>query len=259
VTVDLTAFAADPAETAIITDFDGTIAPIVDDPAAARPAPGAPELLNALNEHYARVAVVSGRPVEFLAAQLGKELVLSGLYGLERMERGHVMVHPEALRWIDTVCEFADRAEDAVPEGVHVERKGLSFTLHARPAPQHLAWVRSFAETLAHTSGLALHEGRMSYELRPPVAVDKGTVVAELVDGMRGACFFGDDIGDLPAFDALDRLRADSGAATLKIAVRSKEAPLELIERGDLLVDGPSEALDVLRELLRRAQQRAGR
>lgn len=254
--VDLAAFAVDPGQTAIITDFDGTIAPIVDDPAAARPIEGTAALLEELNDHYARVAVVSGRPVEFLAAHLGKEsVILSGLYGLERMERGHVMIHPEALRWIDLVCEFADRAEAAVPVGVSVERKGLSFTLHTRSAPQQLAWVRSFAETLAHASGLVLHVGRMSFELRPPVAVDKGTVVTELTEGLRAACFLGDDIGDLAAFDALDRFRAERGATTLKVAVQSAEAPLELIERADLLVGSPAEAVDLLRTLLRLALQ----
>jgi trehalose 6-phosphate phosphatase len=90
----------------------------------------------------------------------------------------------------------------------------------------------------------------MSFELRPPVAVDKGTVVAEIVDGLAGACFIGDDVGDLAAFDALDRFRADAGATTIKVAVRSQEAPLELIERADVLLDGPAETVAALRSLL---------
>jgi trehalose 6-phosphate phosphatase len=257
--VDVSALAADPDHTAIITDFDGTLAPIVDDPAAARPVDGAAQLLHDLNRRFARVAVVSGRPVEFLAAHLGNEdVVLSGLYGLERMERGHVMIHPAALRWMDAVEDMAARAEADAPESVRIERKGLSFTIHAREAPQHLGWARSMAETLAHASGLALHAGRMSYELRPPVAVDKGTVVTELVEGLGAAVFLGDDVGDLAAFDALDRLRADCGAATLKVGVRSAEAPLELIERADVLVDTPAEAVEILRALLAAVPARDG-
>ena len=55
-----------PGRTALFTDFDGTLAPIVTDPATARPAPGAIEALARLAGRYRRVAVVSGRPLEFL-------------------------------------------------------------------------------------------------------------------------------------------------------------------------------------------------
>ncbi|HEX4979401.1 MAG TPA: trehalose-phosphatase [Acidimicrobiales bacterium] len=249
-------FRAAPAECAIVTDFDGTLAPIVDDPITARALDGAVEVLHALSERYGRVAVVSGRPVEFLGARLhaaGRDdlgLVISGLYGLERLERGHVMIHPSALRWIDVVAGVVERAEKEAPPGVRVERKGLSTTLHVREAPDAAGWARSFADAAAATTGLVVHDARMSFELRPPVGVDKGTVVAELTEGMSAACFLGDDYGDLPAFDALDRLAARSGSAVLRVAVRSEEAPPELLSRADLLVDGPAGALAFLRALL---------
>jgi len=248
--VDLTPFKADPAKAAIVTDFDGTLSTIVEDPASAVPLPGAPGIVHALSVAYGRVAVVSGRPVAFLAHHLGTDLLLSGIYGLERMEGGKVTIHPAAIEWMEVVDAMAARAEDEAPEGVTIERKGVSFTLHVRQAPQHLAWAHSLAEAIANSTGLALHEGRMSYELRPPVDVDKGTVVSNLVDGSTAACFLGDDVGDLPAFDALDRLHADCGAHVVKVGVRSSEAPAELVERADVLVEGPPGALGFLRELL---------
>jgi trehalose 6-phosphate phosphatase len=248
--VDLTPFTSQPAAAVVVTDFDGTLSPIVDDPATAAPLPGAVEVIHALARVYGRVAVVSGRPVAFLAEHLGTDVVLSGIYGLECMEGGVVTVHDEATEWVDVVDAMATRAEDEAPGGVGVERKGLSFTIHVRQAPQHLAWARSFAEAAAHATGLALHGGRMSFELRPPVEVDKGSVVGRLVDGAKAACFLGDDVGDLPAFDALDRLHADCGAHVLKVGVRSAEAPAELVERADVLVDGPQGALELLRGLL---------
>lgn len=248
--VDLTPFKADPATATIVTDFDGTLSNIVKDPASATPLPGARDVVHALNATYGRVAVVSGRPVAFLARHLGADLVLSGIYGLECMEAGTVTIHPEAVVWMDVIDAMATRAEAEAPHGVTVERKGVSFTIHVRQAPQHDAWARTLAEAVAHSTGLALHEGRMSYELRPPVDVDKGTIVSGLVDGATAACFLGDDYGDLPAFDALDRLRADCGAHVVKVGVCSSEAPTELVERADLLVEGPSGALDFLRALL---------
>jgi trehalose 6-phosphate phosphatase len=89
----------------------------------------------------------------------------------------------------------------------------------------------------------------MSWELRAPVRRDKGTVVTELAEGLSAACFMGDDVGDLPAFDALDRLDA-AGVAVLKVGVRSEEAPVELLERADVVVDGPAGVVDLLRRLL---------
>ena len=254
--VDLTPFTDNPRDAAIITDFDGTLAPIVDDPSSSRAIEGAIDALHRLADRYGRVAIVSGRPVEFLGDRLeaaGRDdlgLVISGLYGLERLERGHVMIHPSALRWIDVVTDVSDRAEADAPSGVRIERKGLSMTVHVREAPEHADWARSFVDAAAHTTGLVVHDARMSYELRPPVEIDKGTVVTELTEGLSAACFIGDDYGDLPAFDALDRLAAASGASVLRVGVRSDEAPAELLSRADVLVDGPAGSLEFLRRLL---------
>ncbi|MEA3076213.1 MAG: trehalose 6-phosphate phosphatase [Actinomycetota bacterium] len=257
------ALAAAPDRAVVVTDFDGTLAPIVRDPAAARPLPGAPEVLYALAATYGKVAVVSGRPAAFLREHLGitdtptSGLQVFGLYGLEWLERGEVVIHPEAVGWRPVVDEVATLAEQAAPDGVYVERKGFSVTLHVRTSPALAAWVKSWADATAATSGLRVHPGRMSAELRPPVDVDKGTVVDALVDGAGAACFFGDDAGDLPAFDALDRLAARAGADVLRVAVTSDEAPPELLARADLVVHGPPGALAVLEELLALATPRS--
>lgn len=246
-------FLADPSRVAVLTDFDGTLAPIVADPAAAEPLDGVPQVLAALAERYGRVAVVSGRPVSFLQSRVGEaaagRLVLSGLYGLERVEAGRVVERPGVERWRSVVDAVASRAEQAAPPGILVERKGLSVTVHVRTAPEHAEWARSWTTAAANETGLALHDARMSHELRPPVDTDKGTIVRELLDGMGAGCFIGDDRGDLPAFDELDRAEAD-GAAVLRVAVGSPEAPPELIARADVVVDGPAGSLALLRRLL---------
>ena len=74
-------------------------------------------------------------------------------------------------------------------------------------------------------------------------------MIEQAAAGLDAVCFFGDDVGDLPAYDALDRLSA-AGKTTVKVAVSTVEAPVPLLERADLVVDGPLGALDVLHRLL---------
>ncbi len=239
-----------PATTAILLDFDGTLAAIVDDPAAAAPPPGVPEVLDALVGVYSVVAVISGRPVAFLTAHLGSGPTLVGLYGLERRVGGETVVSPDAAHWRDIVERVAAEARVALPPVVGVEHKGLSLTIHLRTAPEHAAEVGRWATAAAGRSGLQVRHARRSVELHPPVHADKGTVASELVGDVTAACFIGDDVGDLPAFDALDALAARVRIA-VRLAVSSPELDPALRARADGLVDGPSEVLAILRELAR--------
>jgi trehalose 6-phosphate phosphatase len=247
-------FRAAPGDAAILSDFDGTLAPIVLDPDRAVPLPGAVDVLHALARRYARVAVVSGRPVSFLARHLRLDeapaLEAIGLYGLERMSGGQLLEPPDAGRWREQAEQIAVRAERAAPPGVTVERKGLSVTLHYRAAPEAAAWTAAFAAEVAADTGLVVHPGKMHDELRPPVDIDKGTIVTELAQGLSSVCFLGDDLGDVPAFAALDALQSSAGVHTLKVVATSVELAEEVRAAGDVVVDGPEGALEVLRALL---------
>lgn len=244
------AWRAQPERAGVLVDFDGTLAEIVDEPEAARPLPGAVDVLAALGRRYQRVAVVSGRPVTFLSERLAVPgIVLSGLYGLELWRDGQVTVHPDAATWRPVVAALADRAQAELPAGVGVERKGLSFGLHVRTRPEYEPTVRAWAVAAAAESGLALHEARRSFELRPPLEVDKGTATLALAEGLAAACFVGDDRGDLPAFAALEHLAQSTGMATVRVVAASDETPASLLEQADLVVDGPLGALELLRDL----------
>jgi trehalose 6-phosphate phosphatase len=244
-------FANDPARAVVLVDFDGTLAPIVADPPAATPLPEAVATLGRLADRFGRVAVVSGRPVEFLRQHLPVPgLTLFGQYGVERFEGAEVVTAPDAARWTDAVGRAADEAERRLPD-VLVERKGaVAVALHWRQRPELEAKVTALGRGLATGYGLWLEPGRQVLELRPPLAVDKGTAVEELAHGASAAMFVGDDRGDLAAFDTLTRL-ADEGrlAHAVRVAVRSAETPAELLERADLIVDGPRSALYLLDEL----------
>jgi trehalose 6-phosphate phosphatase len=244
----LAPFLDQPSGSVVCCDFDGTLSPIVDDPASARPADGAVAVLGSLAERFADVVVVSGRPVEFLARQLPAEVSLVGLYGLEGRRHGMRWEHPNIGAWREVIDDLAALASVGGPPGMRVEPKGLSVTLHYRGAPAIAHEVEALGRLLADRGGLALRSARMSVELHPPVATDKGTVVERFAATATAAMFVGDDLGDLPAFDGLDRLAA-SGAHVARIAVRSDEAPAELIERADLIVDGPSAVVELFRRL----------
>lgn len=199
--------------------------------------------------------------MRYLSAHLvgAGDTELVGLYGLERLVPGSpdVQTLPEAEVWRESVGSVATQAErrvEADPSqfaGVGVERKGLTVTLHYRRAPSEAGWVQSFAAEQADASGLVAHPGKMSVELRPPVATDKGSVVTGLSRGLSAVCYLGDDIGDLPAFEALKALR-DQGVFTVAVAVRSgvgDETPARVVDAADLVVDGPNGVLGILREL----------
>jgi trehalose 6-phosphate phosphatase len=241
--VDLRPWLEDPHSAGVFLDFDGTLAPIVDDFDQAEAYPGTARRLARMASRFALVAVVSGRPVAYLLSRLAgagaTELV--GLYGMERTEAGTgtINVSAAALSWRPALAAAAEEAEAAAPRGVVVERKGLATTLHYRHAPDQAGWADEFAAGQVGRRGLAAHPGKMSVELRPPVATDKGTVVAELAAGLGAVCFVGDDVGDLPAFSELARLRT-AGVATLAVAVEAGETPRQLVAAADLTVDGPA-------------------
>ncbi len=244
--------AAAPAHGALFLDFDGTLAAIVEDPTGARPLPGVPALLADLAGPFALVAVVSGRPTAFLADVLGAPagVVLAGLYGLERALGG-----PELAVWSAVIDEVVAEALAEAPAGVYVEPKGLTVTLHWRRAPRHRDWVLAFAERQHTQRGLEVHDGRTERELRPPLPVDKGTVVralaAEHAGQLRAVAVFGDDIGDLPAFDAVGELTTSEGRplVAFRVAAVDAESPPEVAARADFTVQGATGAVALLRVL----------
>lgn len=261
-----------PATTAVITDFDGTLSPIVTDPIDAVPIDGAVESLVALSRRFAVVAVVSGRPVSFLVDRLAprtgpggppdplRSVRLIGLYGLERAGGGgEVVVEPGVEGWRQVVGEAAFRLRATAPPGIEVELKGLAVTVHWRRSPGAAEWAEAAVEAESARTGLRSHPGRMSVELRPPIGGDKGSVVRSLAAGCRAACFLGDDLGDLPAFAALSELRAAGSLATVSIAAVDAESAPEVAEAADAVVDGPAGALAVLRWLAGEVSGNGGR
>jgi trehalose 6-phosphate phosphatase len=242
-------FVEDPTHAGLFFDFDGTLSPIVDDPALAVPLDGAPALLGELSDRFARVGILSGRPVAFVQEHFPDErLELAGIYGLERVVGGRREDHPASGAWREVIADVAASSTAHGPAGMRVEPKGLSITMHYRGTPEIGDAVKDWVESQAARSGLEVRRAKMSFELHPPIAVDKGTLLLELAEDLRCVCFVGDDVGDLPAFDGLDQLQTQ-GVHTVRVGVRSSEQSSDLILRADLTVDGPEGVADLLRGL----------
>jgi trehalose 6-phosphate phosphatase len=215
------------------------------------------EMLAQLAGRYKLVAVVSGRSARQLLEWLGPDVEIWGTHGAERAVGGRVELSDEAAPYEGLMRRVFDdarrRMAELALEGSVLEDKTVMVGLHFRAARDREQAERALDELaaeLADTYGLTRAGGRLAYELRPPIDLSKSDIVLKRSReaSLTGVAFAGDDRVDLPGFDALDRLQ-DAGLATLRIAVRSDEAPAELLARADLIVDGPRGMLDLLKVL----------
>ncbi|MCX5558665.1 trehalose-phosphatase [Streptomyces sp. NBC_00038] len=263
----LDAILARPGHAVIGLDFDGTLAPIVPDPEQARAHPDAVPALAALAPRVASVAVVTGRPAAVAVEHGGfagvpglEHLVVLGHYGAERWDArsGEVSApapHPGVAAVRAELPGFLDAV--GARQGTWIEEKGRAVAVHTRRAADPQAAFEALREPLtglAARHGLIVEPGRMVLELRPP-GMDKGVALLEYVreTGAESVLYAGDDLGDLPAFAAVEKLRSD-GIPGLLVCSGSSEVA-ELAERADLVVDGPAGVVDLLRSLAKRLSQ----
>jgi trehalose 6-phosphate phosphatase len=243
------------APSGLLSDLDGTLAPIVADPAAARPLPAAVEALTALAGRLALVGVVSGRAAAEARRLLGTDaLLVIGNHGLEWLEPGEHDVPPRAeLAWAAEAVESIVAALRPEP-GVWVEHKGLSATIHYRGAVDPAAAQERLLAALGDVTpqGLTLRPGRMSVELRPAGVGDKGTAVERAITryALRGLVLLGDDVTDLDMFRAAAEARAAGRLnATILAVAGAGEVPPSVAAAADALLPDPAAAADLLSAL----------
>jgi trehalose 6-phosphate phosphatase len=247
---------ADRADRSVLFfDFDGTLAPVQDDPTAVRPVPEVMDALGAL-ARVVKVVVVSARPAQFLEerfAELGS-VELYGLYGLEHKHgSGDIVTEPAALPWVEPMAELAERARRELPAGALVEYKRLSVALHYRTAPELAETVESWGRAEAERHGLRRQAGRMVVELKPPVDRDKGMVIEQVARSASCAWYFGDDVSDIKAFAALRALEAcrPDDFFAVCVAVENPETGHEVAEAADLAIESPRALADFLSDAVR--------
>lgn len=243
-----------PGRAVIALDFDGTLAPIVPDPEQARAHPDAVAALAALAPKVASVAVITGRPADVAVRYGGfagvpglEHLVVLGHYGAERWDAATGTVStPPPHPGVAAVREELP----GVLHGIEAwtEDKGRAVAVHTRRANDPQAVFEALRGPLAELAarhGLIVEPGRMVLELRPP-GMDKGVALRDYLQEVsaESVLYAGDDLGDLPAFATLEKLRTE-GTPGLLVCSGSTEVT-ELSVRADLVVDGPSGVVALL-------------
>ena len=259
------------ATTVVGLDFDGTLSPIVDDPASAHIHPDASDVLVDLAAQVAAVAVITGRParqaldlggleeVGRAVADAGKELYLFGQYGNERWTSSQRrIISPRPPHGLSSFLRDLPRVlRTAGAQEAHVEEKGLAVAVHTRrleDADAAFERLLPGIRELAERHELVVEPGRNVIEVRSP-GMHKGLAVDRLVGEVDagGFLFAGDDLGDLEAFDAVAAL-GERGMPTLRVCSASDEENA-LIEHADVVVRGPEGVLDLLRRFTGEARE----
>jgi trehalose-phosphatase len=195
-------------------DFDGTLSQFVDDPADARLSPSMERALRAIAGHDTMsVAIISGRDRTDLHRLVDiPGLIYVGNHGLDISGPGYMFVEPTAASRTDELRALAQTLTAKLQgiEGVFVEYKGLTISVHYRqvPASGQDELRRIVHATLAGTSHpFVLGAGEKVHEIRPRVYWNKGTAVtwirAQLGKPDALPIYVGDDTTDEDAFTAL--------------------------------------------------------
>jgi trehalose 6-phosphate phosphatase len=252
----LAPFRARVVETAVLIDLDGTIAPIRPRPEDVVLTPEARAALESLLSRACLVGLVSGRALADLERIVGVAgCAYAGNHGMEiRRPDGSREVAGPAEPHLATVQAFARAVDDdrLSAAGAWLEDKGVTLSFHFRTAPDQVAAERFLdAEIVpqAEAAGLRVTRGRKVVEVRPPIEVNKGTAVREIVrgSGCRLAVYLGDDTTDLDAWAALRGLAAEGAIErSAAIAVVGDETPDAVRGAADVTLNGVDGALQLL-------------
>ncbi|MCB0880258.1 MAG: trehalose-phosphatase [Thermoleophilia bacterium] len=247
----------DPAQLVLLLDVDGVLAPIVDDPAAAAVPQSTIDVVNRAVDRCALVGIVTGRGLE-----RAREMVpapgawYAALHGTR-------IVSPDG---VESLCEVTQAAREHVAlaaqlaqtVGWQYEDKGAAVAIHFRQRgnlgqqvdPAH---VRAQLMTVINPLKVEVHDAKQVLEVKPKGARTKGDAIAILAaaapERARTVVFVGDDRTDLDGFRVIDALRsgervletaAEAPIRFVKVAVGSDEAPAELLEEADVVLEDQS-------------------
>lgn len=246
----------------LVFDIDGTLSPIVSTPDEARLYPGVADLLEQARDHAGvHVAIMTGRGIEDGAAIVGIEgLTYIGTHGLEwsdGLSSLHpVQLAPGALDYVEPGKYLLDLVEQHLFDlpGVVVQHKHVGGSLHYRLSP-HPEETRhkllAMLEEPARQLHMSLSEGKLVVEVRPPLAIDKGTALRRFAErfAVQSLVFAGDDRTDLDAVLEIARLRR-AGLSALAVVVRHHDTLPDLLSHADIVVEGVPGMTDLLREII---------
>jgi trehalose 6-phosphate phosphatase len=247
----------------LITDIDGTISRIAPSPREAKVSPVCRDHLVSLAERLELVAVISGRPVAEAREMVGVEkVVYGGNHGWEWWEEGEVKLREGAEPYLQRIAAVLQELSSRLPEEeLFLENKGVTLAIHYRCATKPEATQKAIQEALADipaVRGLRIALGRKVVELCPPVEVDKGLALKELVGKYQLAAvvYLGDDLTDVDAFRALHSLCREQPLQGIAIGVVEEETPSEVLAEADFCLRGVTDVERFLGWLVSTARQR---
>ena len=218
-------------------DYDGTLAPIVDDPEAAVPHPDVPALLRRLEAQFP-VWIVTGRDLRALSSFLDQPLNAIGLHGAQEGTVGGEVKHLMS----DEAAQALRALRQSIPsvDGLDVEEKDQAFAVHYRSVVDEDEALDRLSTWLdAMPSMLDAIWGKKVVEVRPE-NLTKGTAVRRIANEHpdHTPVYLGDDTTDEDAFEAL--LAMDRDAVTVRIGDEET--------RADYRLAGPDEVVEYLRQ-----------
>jgi trehalose 6-phosphate phosphatase len=231
----------------LITDIDGTISQTAPTPVEAQVSPVCLHYLDLLSKCLKLVAVISGRAVSQVRDMIDLEdIVYVGNHGLERWAEGKAQLYSEVSQYPAMIEATLQELKPLLPiEGIFFENKGATASIHYRRCQDHDGTREQILTAIAgspSTKGLQIKEARRAVELVPPVRVNKGSAIQDLIREykLRSAIYMGDDLTDLDAFRAIRDYRSQN-FDSISLAVLNKETAPEVEEGADFTLDGVDE------------------
>ena len=232
----------------LMADLDGTLSEMVVRPEDAHVSPDVREALEQLSQELPVVAVITGRSAKDALQMVGvEELTYIGNHGMERIERGeHSVVEAFAPYLPELRKATAILGNSLNTPGLWLEDKDVSISLHYRhcddQARAHTEILQAIY-ALPNRDKFLIIEGKLVVNFLPTVGSSKGSAVVDLVKehNLSGGLFMGDDITDLDAFHAVQKLRRDGGFHGMNVAVMGGEEKHEVLKEADFTLDNVEE------------------
>ena len=229
---------------ALITDFDGTISELQEDPTKAFIDPDCLALIRNLLPHLPYLAILSGRDATRLSNLVGLEdVAYFGNHGAESMIGGFRHFQEYSEKDVSKMRELFNDLQTTVSRpGIFWEFKEISASVHFRMSnirsTKHV--LQESLDNISIPKSIEIFWGREIMEIRLRSSPNKGTALESIVSSnqLRSAIYIGDDTTDLDAMKALYQMKKRMKLKGFSVAVKSEKMNKDLLRYADLFVDG---------------------